>query len=228
MCNVAVIEFFMENVDCKEFEGRRVLEVGSRYVNGSVRPLIERFCKPREYIGIDIEPGKYVDIVLPAERIVDYFGPESFDVVVSTEVIEHVRDWRLVINNMKAVLRRGGYIYITTRSFGFPYHAYPHDYWRYEPSDMLRIFRDFEIIKLARDHEEPGVFLKARKSTNWRPIDLSNIELYSIILGRRIREIVDLSRASTTRRLMLRLCESRLKWLLPGAISHLMTKRYCV
>ncbi len=93
---------------------------------------------------------------------------------------------------------------------------------------MPRIFRDFEIIKLARDHEEPGVFLKARKSTNWRPIDLSNIELYSIILGRRIREIVDLSRASTTRRLMLRLCESRLKWLLPGAISHLMTKRYCV
>jgi len=21
-------------------------------------PLIERFCKPREYIGVDIEPGK--------------------------------------------------------------------------------------------------------------------------------------------------------------------------
>jgi len=130
--HVAVLDFFLRNVNCSEFNAKRVLEVGSRFVNGSVRPLIERFCRPREYIGIDIEAGKYVDIVLPAERLVDHFGPESFDVVISTEVIEHVFDWRLVINNMKAVLRRGGYIYVTTRSKGFPYHAYPYDFWRYE------------------------------------------------------------------------------------------------
>ena len=154
--NVGVLDFFMRNVDYEEFNGGRVLEVGSKFVNGSVRPLIERFCKPREYIGVDIEPGKYVDVVLPAERLVDYFGPESFDVVVSTEVIEHVLDWRLVINNMKAVLQRGGFIYLTTRSRGFPYHAHPHDYWRYEPSDMVRVFRDFEAIRLERVWETPG------------------------------------------------------------------------
>ncbi|MGC9227758.1 class I SAM-dependent methyltransferase, partial [Caldivirga sp.] len=221
-------EFFMEGVDCGEFRGKRVLEVGSRYVNGSVRPLIERFCGPREYVGVDIKPGRYVDIVLPAEGVVDYFGPESFDVVISTEVIEHVRDWRLVINNMKAVLKKGGFIYITTRSFGFEYHAYPHDYWRYEPSDMLRIFRDFEILKLARDHEAPGIFLKARKPMNYKPIDLGEVSLYSIILGRRTKEIVDLSKAPMTRRLMLRLCESRIKWLLPGTLLGLITRRYCV
>jgi inhibitor of KinA sporulation pathway (predicted exonuclease) len=50
--HVSVMEFFMENIDCVEFEDKRVLEIGSRYVNGSVRPLIERFCKPREYIGM--------------------------------------------------------------------------------------------------------------------------------------------------------------------------------
>ena len=117
--NVAVLDFFLRNVDCSEFNAKRVLEVGSRFVNGSVRPLIERFCKPREYVGIDIEAGRYVDIILPAERLVDHFGPESFNAVISTEVLEHVFDWRLVVNNMKAVLRRGGYIYITTRSKTF-------------------------------------------------------------------------------------------------------------
>ena len=117
--NVAMLDFFMRNVNCMEFNGGKVLEFGSKFVNGSVRPLIERFCKPREYIGVDIEPGRYVDVVLPAERLVDYFGPESFDVVASTEVIEHVFDWRLVINNMKVVLRRGGFIYLTTRSRGY-------------------------------------------------------------------------------------------------------------
>jgi len=66
--NVAVLDFFLRNVDCEEFNGKRVLEVGSKFVNGSVRPLVERFCKPKEYIGIDVEPEKYVDIVLPVEN----------------------------------------------------------------------------------------------------------------------------------------------------------------
>ena len=111
MCHVSVIEFFIEQARPEEFRNKRVLEVGSRYVNGSVRPLIEKFFQPREYVGIDIEPGKFVDVVIPAEKLLDYFEPESFDVVISTEVLEHVKDWRLVISNMKGVLRKGGYIY---------------------------------------------------------------------------------------------------------------------
>ena len=115
MCNIAVIEFFIDNIKIKieEFKGKRVLEVGSKYVNGSVRPLIERFCTPREYVGVDIEAGKFVDVILPAEKLVEYFGPESFDVVISTELLEHVQNWRLVINNMKSVLKCDGYIYIS-------------------------------------------------------------------------------------------------------------------
>jgi SAM-dependent methyltransferase len=108
--HTTVIEFFIKNIKISEFKGKRVLE-GSRYVNGSVRPLIEHFCSPKEYIGVDIEEGKFVDLVLPAEKIVEYFGPESFDVVISTELLEHVKDWRCVINNLKNVARKGGYIY---------------------------------------------------------------------------------------------------------------------
>jgi len=88
--------------------------------------------------------GKYVDVVLPAKRLVGCFGPEPFDVVISTEVMEHVFDWRLIINNIKSVLKRGGFIYLTTRSRDFPYHAHPHDHWCYETSDMVGIFRDFD------------------------------------------------------------------------------------
>ncbi len=228
--HVAVLDFFMRSVDCGEFAGRRVLEVGSRFVNGSVRPLIERFCRPREYVGVDIEPGKYVDVILPAERLVEYFGPESFDAVISTEVLEHVFDWRTVVNNMKAVLKPGGFIYITTRSRGFPYHGYPHDYWRYEIEDMEKIFGDFEIIALEKDWEAPGVFLKARKPTNWSPNDLSQIELYSMVLGRRTREIVGMDKAPLARKLGIRLCQSRtIGRIVPrGVIWTLIGKKYCI
>ena len=111
--NVPVLEFFIKNTKSDEFEGKRVIEVGSKYVNGSVRPLIEKFLKPKEYVGVDLETGKFVDVVLDAEKLVDYFGKESFDVVVSTELLEHVTDWRSVINNMKEILKKTDiYIYI--------------------------------------------------------------------------------------------------------------------
>jgi len=188
--HISVLEFFIENTQKEEFENKRILEVGSRYVNGSVRPLIEKFFNPKEYIGVDIEKGKFVDVVCDAENLVDYFGRETFDVVISTELLEHVKDWRKVINNLKEVLKPNGYIYITTRSKGFPYHGYPYDFWRYEIEDMEEIFKDFEIIKLEKDPEAPGVFLKAKKPVDFKLIKLKNIELYSILTGRRTKLII--------------------------------------
>jgi hypothetical protein len=92
MCHLAVVEFFIENVEKEEFQGKKILEVSSKYANGSVRPLIERFCSPREYLGVDIEPGKFVDLILPAEKLVEHFGFETFDVVIATELLEYVQD----------------------------------------------------------------------------------------------------------------------------------------
>jgi SAM-dependent methyltransferase len=108
--NIAVLEFFIENAQKEEFENKRILEVGSKYVNGSVRPLIKKFFNPKEYIGVDIEKGKFVDVVCDAENLVDYFGRETFDVVIATELLEHVKDWRKVINNIKEILKSNGYI----------------------------------------------------------------------------------------------------------------------
>lgn len=209
MCHTTVIEFFIETTNPNEFKGKKVLEVGSKYINGSVRPFIERFLKPKKYIGIDIEPGKFVDIVLPAEKVVEYFGREKFDVVIATEVLEHVRNWKLVISNLKEVLKKNGYIYITTRSKGFPYHEHPYDFWRYEIEDMRKIFSDFNIIELKKDPAMPGVFLKAKKPLKWKPSNLLNLSLYSILLGRRTKNVSNTLNASLVRKLILKLYSKR-------------------
>jgi len=54
---------------------------------------------------------------------------------------------------------------------------------------MKRIFGDFKIIRLARDREAPGVFMKARKPFDYHPKDLQSVTLYSMILGRRTTSI---------------------------------------
>jgi hypothetical protein len=87
------------------------------------------------------------------------------------------------VNNLKDVLKRGGYI--TTRSYGFPFHTYPYDFWRYEVEDLQKIFSDFKITKIVRDREASRVFLKARKPFDYSPNNIQGIALYSIILGRR-------------------------------------------
>lgn len=189
MCGSEIIEWFVDIAldSPEEFKNKRILEVGSRNVNGSVRNIIEKRAPPKEYVGVDLEEGECVDLVVPAEEIADYFGEESFDVVISTEMLEHVEDWRLVIDNMKKVLRPGGMIYISTRSYGFQYHAYPFDYWRYTESDMRKIFANFKILETKLDRPcSPGILLKAIKPTNYTSIDLSGISLYSIAVGKRI------------------------------------------
>lgn len=203
MCHVSAVIFGACNLTKAELEGRRVLEIGSYDENGSLRPFVESL-KPNEYVGVDIRKGPCVDEICSAEKTLERFGKESFDVVISTELLEHVRDWRKVVSNMKNICKSRGFMLITTRSKGFPYHAYPHDYWRFELSDMENIFSDCNIEKLKTDTEKPGVFIKARKPSRFTEVDLAQFELYSIIENRRIRELNPHLHLRTLRRQLLR------------------------
>jgi SAM-dependent methyltransferase len=190
MCNMACLQFGEKTLRREDIENKRVIEVGAYDVNGSLRTPIEAL-KPAEYVGVDISEGYGVDIVCPAEDLLKRFKEASFDAVVSTEMLEHVRDWRKVVSNFKGICRPGGVILITTRSQGFEYHGWPYDFWRFETSDMERIFSDFIIENLEADPSAPGVFIKARKPEAFTEKELSDVELYSVVLGRRVRDIDD-------------------------------------
>lgn len=205
----------------EEFQGKHVLEVGPG--NASVRPFVNRFFYPTKYIGVDIKNGKYVDLIVPAERLVKYFGPESFDTIIATELLEHIIDWRYVINNLKTVLKKGGFIYITTRSLGYPYHGYLRDFWRYELEDIVKIFSDFQMVVLKKDHEFPGVFLKARKPLNYEPNDLSEIAIYSVVLGKKTMNIPRPNEMSIMRKLKY-LIVSRVLGILTGRLKQTLLR----
>lgn len=188
VCNSECISFVERAVELEDVKGKDVIEVGSYDVNGSVRPYVESLA-PASYLGVDIRQGPGVDLICPAELLADRFGEESFDLVVSTELLEHVADWRIVITNVKRIVRAGGLIVITTRSRGFELHDFPDDFWRYEPSDMRVIFADCCIEMLDIDRSAPGVFVAARRPTTERfePLDLSGYALH--IAGTDVRSL---------------------------------------
>ncbi len=183
MCSETCISFGMRNLTEEEVRGKTVLEIGSLNVNGSLRQYVESL-KPEKYIGMDIKEGKDVDLVCDAENIIDSFGKESFDVIISTETLEHVRNWRKVISQIKNVCKLNGIILITTRSKGFAFHEYPNDYWRYELRDIGHIFSDCVIERIERDMNHPGVFVKIRKPHNFVENNLGNYEIYSMLKER--------------------------------------------
>jgi len=66
MCNAYCILFGALNLKKEEIQGRKIIEVGSRDVNGSLRPLLESF-KPKQYVGVDTIMGRGVDVLCNTE-----------------------------------------------------------------------------------------------------------------------------------------------------------------
>jgi SAM-dependent methyltransferase len=188
VCNVDCIRWGAHNLFEEEVKGKRVIEVGSYDVNGSLRYIVE-LIKPTEYIGVDIIEGPGVDIICSVENLVQKFGKDSFDIVLSTCTLEHIRNWKKAISNIKNVCKPNGIILIIVPS-DWPFHVYPYDFWRYSKEDIKSIFSDCDIMVLDEDFHTPSlVYGKIRKPYDFTEIDLSAYQLYSVILNKRIREI---------------------------------------
>lgn len=114
----------------------KVLEVGSRDINGCVRDLVPHA------IGTDLHKGQNVDVVCAAEDLLEHFGPEKFDAVMSFDAFEHIQDWRACVTNMWGVLKPGGWLVMSMASPKKGRHAYPDDYWRATWEHILDIFPD--------------------------------------------------------------------------------------
>lgn len=95
---------FIEAMAGKLPNPEKVVEFGSRYINGSVRNL---FKDSETYIGVDIAPGSHVNVVMPAQ---DYKPSFQADMVICCEVLEHVdaEEGYAIIKNGVDILKPGG------------------------------------------------------------------------------------------------------------------------
>lgn len=153
----SVIEWVSRITRSHDFAGKSILEVGSLDVNGSVRPLFESADR---YIGIDFRAGLGVDLVMNAHRLA--FWNSSFDVVISTEMLEHDDEFWISMAEMGRVLKSKGVLIITARGNGFMPHDYPADFWRFMPGSFTKLLSlaGCEPLEIAEDWYpgHPGVF----------------------------------------------------------------------
>lgn len=108
-----------------------VLDVGSAMVDG--QNLANRAAMANDawrMIGLDIEPGLNVDVVVADPYDWSEIASGSVDVVTCSEVFEHAEYFWITILEIARVLKPKGLAFITSPGGG-PRHRFPVDCWRF-------------------------------------------------------------------------------------------------
>ena len=113
-----------------------VVDIGSQDVHGSLRSVAPPQAR---YVGVDMAPGKGVDVVL-ADPYVLPFDTGSVDVVVSSSCVEHMEFFWVAVLEMLRVLGPRGLLYLNVPSNG-SFHRYPVDCWRFYPDSGKALVR---------------------------------------------------------------------------------------
>jgi len=117
-------ERFYEKYCKTNIENKKILDVGSYDVNGTMKPIFEK----GQYIGLDMEEGPNVDVVGVSHDIP--FKDNEFDIIACSSCFEHDDMFWVSFQEMCRVLKPGGYMYVQAPSNG-PYHGWPGDNWRF-------------------------------------------------------------------------------------------------
>jgi len=145
---VGHIQAFTERqVDRCVREGCSVLDVGCG--EQPFRGRIE--ARGGTYLGCDISQtaGKSVDVIGTVMRLP--FADRSFDVVLCSEVLEHVEDPDGAFGEMLRVMKEGGHLIVTT-PFLYPLHEEPNDFVRLTPHKLASMAREngVETVEAVR------------------------------------------------------------------------------
>jgi SAM-dependent methyltransferase len=123
------------------------LSPGSRLIDFgcATAPYRDLVGSDIEYVGVDIAGNPAADVEMSLDHTVP-LPDASCEMVLSTQVLEHVREPPLYLAECFRLLRPGGRLVLTTHGIMY-YHRDPEDYWRWTSDGLAKIVGDagFEV-----------------------------------------------------------------------------------
>lgn len=101
-------------------------------------PFFERVAS--EYVGVDVDRDTLLDVASSSDRLP--FRDGIFDVVLSTQALEHMASPAGTIDEAQRVLKDGGLLLLSAHGV-WPIHDYPRDYWRFTEQGLLELTSEF-------------------------------------------------------------------------------------
>ena len=126
---------------CAE-NGLRVLDVGGADINGTNRPIFKHcIFESLDYDNADIIVKGY-----------DWpIADETYDVVISSQTMEHDKFFWLTLTNIARVCKKGGLMCIISPSAG-SVHRFPVDCYRFYP-DAPAAFAEWMGVELVESYQ---------------------------------------------------------------------------
>jgi SAM-dependent methyltransferase len=143
---------------------RDVILYLTKYISGNTLDFGAGTAKYRDlikpltgtYTTFDMMPGEHIDVV--GDALNPPFKEAEFDTVISTQVLEHVEKPWIVVKQIGRLLRPEG-LCIMTAPFLVPYHADPHDFFRYTRPGIESLFTNegFSIVESGTYGNTPAL-----------------------------------------------------------------------
>ena len=158
---------------------KKQIKANTHYIKGVVLDAgsgdgerYKSFFNFEKYITLDIDASYGADIVGSVEDVP--LGDNSVDSVVSTQVLEHVKNPQKAVHEFYRVLKPGGYCLVTVPQLN-ELHSEPHDYFRFTKFGLEEIFGSagFKVILI----DQRGGFWSANMQMKIRyAIDLFRLQ----------------------------------------------------
>lgn len=148
------LEAALKSIGKKE----KLLDLGCG--NKPYKTLYAQYCNAS--VGIDVPSTLHqknnIDMIYDGEKIP--FDNETFDIVLSTEVLEHVCEPKDFLKEIHRVLKPNGTAIITV-PFLVPLHEIPYDYYRYTFYGLQYLLSqtNFNIVSIQTFAEYFGVLI---------------------------------------------------------------------
>lgn len=128
----------------EHLKGEILLDYGCG--NMPYKPLFDRF---KHYIGADLPGNPFADIDLNSDGTIP---PDirEVDCVLSSQVLEHVTNPNLYLNEAFRVLRPNGTLILSTHGI-WMYHPDPTDYWRWTADGLVKTIEEsgFSVLSVS-------------------------------------------------------------------------------
>lgn len=127
----------------RQFEGRHltVLDIGGRYQ--PYRPLFG--ASIAKYLAIDLVETALVNVVASGETLP--FAPESFDMVIATQVMDYFKEPTVAVQQMHMVLKRGGTLLASIPACAPSFNE--HERWRFTRTGLTQLLSPFAEVEIV-------------------------------------------------------------------------------
>jgi SAM-dependent methyltransferase len=136
-------------------EKNLIVDIGSRDMAAHGMGTYKYLIKDHEYsvsscwdyIGVDLDPGFNVDVVMPSPYEIP-LADNTADAVISGQCFEHVKNPFRLMKEIFRIVKPGGVVMVVA-PFLCNEHRYPIDCWRYLPDGWDALFEESGLTTRA-------------------------------------------------------------------------------